>query len=540
VNRTSEHTQQAPSPASSSGAAGERLAPWFVVASYTFLVAAWIFGNPPYAAPDEWSHYLRAVSIGHGQLVGTPAGLEGARAIVGSERPHFLTEETYRKELTWVAQNTSQVHIPAGLTPGWFRCPQRDPLVSARCLHDSPPLGEARQWFNPTATYQPLPYLVPAVLSRITTNANTLAWLMRTGKALVSMLLVAAAIFVLWSPESGLLSLVGLVMAMTPMAVYMSATLNPSGLEIASAVAFFSALLSLVRDPRRPPGFTGPIDGERRPARRAWWVLGFSGFMLALSRLQGPLWILLDLGIIVFISGVRPAVNVVLRQRRSSLPALAAVLGGIVLNRLWEHLYGPAMLIDPRPLGVGLLEGLTQLPQVLREQIGVFDYLEFGLPLLAYALWGALAIALGVAALLVGSSRQRFLLFLTAAAALALPVVLVAASMRHTGFALQGRYVLPFSVVVALLAGEILVDQRERLRALNADRLFLPFAAGAALVQLVAWWKNAHRWAVGLGGPRWFFGSAEWNPPWGWWPWLVLAAGGACLLIATAARSPRS
>ncbi len=34
----------------------------------------------------------------------------------------------------------------------------------------------------------------------------------------------------------------------------------------------------------------------------------------------------------------------------------------------------------------------------MREQIGVFDYLEFGLPILAYVIWGALAIGLGTIA----------------------------------------------------------------------------------------------------------------------------------------------
>ncbi len=99
---------------------------------------------------------------------------------------------------------------------------------------------------------------------------------------------------------------------------------------------------------------------------------------------------------------------------------------------------------------------------------------------------------------------------------------------------LQGRYVLAFSMVVPLLAGEILVRRYERLRALDAHRLFLPFAATAGFVQFVAWWTNARRFAVGVDGPEWFLSSAEWSPPWGWTFWLTLAAAGGCLLLATA------
>ncbi len=501
-----------------SATAGASLTPWLVVASYSLLITAWIFGNPPSAAPDEWFHYLRTVSIGRGQLVGAPVGLEGAKTLVGG-RPPSVSEERYLSELKWVAQNTRQVHIPEGLTPGWFRCAFVNPFVSARCLYSSPPLSEAGDWLNTTATYQPFPYLVPAAISWIKTDPDNLSRLMRGGKALFSLIFVAAAVLLLWSRESRLVSLVGIVVAMTPMAVFLSATLNPSGLEITSALAFFSALLCLGR-------------GRAHPA--AWLMLAFSGVVLALSRLTGPIWLVLDLGVVLLLSGARPLLRIAMRQWPRSLAALTAVVGGILLNRVWEYLYGPRMTFDLTPLGGSLLEGVAQLPSVFRQQMGMFNYLEFELPQLAYALWASLAVSLVVTALVIGSKRQRIALFVTVAACLALPVILVAGSMRHTGFGLQGRYVLPFSLVVPLLSGEILVSQHQRLQALKADHLFLPFAIGAALVQFVAWWKNAYRFAVGLTGPYWFLGSAEWSPPSGWWPWLILAAAGATLLLATA------
>ena len=67
--------------------------PWLVFLSYALLMASWIVGNPPYGGPDEWSHYLRAVGLGHGQLLGTPSGREGALAIVGPTRPPFLDDK---------------------------------------------------------------------------------------------------------------------------------------------------------------------------------------------------------------------------------------------------------------------------------------------------------------------------------------------------------------------------------------------------------------------------------------------------------------
>ena len=485
-------------------------------------MASWVVSNPPYGGPDEWSHYLRAVGLGHGQLLGTPSGREGALTIVGPTRPPSLDEKTYQDELAWVAQNTRKVRIPAGLTPGWFRCGQQtDPSVSARCLNNAPPLDQPGDWFNPTATYQPLPYLLPAAISWVDVNPDHLSRMMRAGKALIALLLLGAAVFLLWNAEARFVSLTGMVVAVTPMAVFLAATLNPSGLEIMAALAFISAVIRLTRD-----------EADRRGARWSWTFAAISGVVLVLSRTQGPVWAALSIATIVAMSGIRKFLATTLKEKRWSVPASITVVVAIGLNRLWEYAYGPKLAFDPTPLSSSISQGIAQLPAVLREQVGVFNYLEVSMPLLAYGLWGAIAVALVTAALLVGSRRQRLLLILAGAAALALPVLLVATTMRHTGFGLQGRYVLSFSLLVPLLAGEILVRRYDRLRALDAAQLFVPFALIAGFVQFVAWWTNARRFAVGILGPRWFVPGAEWSPPLGWWPWLLLAVAGVCILMA--------
>src|SRR5690242_17296461 len=114
-----------------------KLAPLFVLLSYAMLAAAWTFGSPPFAAPDEFWHYMRAVSIGQGQLVGRPGGREAAKTMIG-ERPAGQSAQAYEDELTTLAQTNRWVQIPGGVSPGWFRCPVVDPNVSARCLNDSP------------------------------------------------------------------------------------------------------------------------------------------------------------------------------------------------------------------------------------------------------------------------------------------------------------------------------------------------------------------------------------------------------------------
>jgi hypothetical protein len=108
----------------------------------------------------------------------------------------------------------------------------------ARCLNNAPPLDQPAEWFTRSGHHQPFPYLLPAAISWVDVSPDNLDRLMRAGKAIVSLAFVAAAVFLLWNAESRLVSLVGLIVAITPMTVFLSATLNPSGLEIVSALTF--------------------------------------------------------------------------------------------------------------------------------------------------------------------------------------------------------------------------------------------------------------------------------------------------------------
>ncbi len=53
--------------------------------------------------------------------------------------------------------------------------------------------------------------------------------------------------------------------------------------------------------------------------------------------------------------------------------------------------------------------------------------------------------------------------------------------------------------------------------------------SGTAVLQLVAWWLEARRLAVGTDGSFLFFGDVSWDPPLGWLPWAIV------MLLATAA-----
>jgi hypothetical protein len=485
-----------------------------LLAGYAVLVAAWIFSNPGYAAPDEWAHFVRAASIGQGQLIGAPP----VGDVLGESSAN---EPGHRERERWARQNTRVVSVPAGRTPPWHGC-SLDPAVPAICLNEEHPRSPAAKWATPTGTYQPLPYLLPALVSRVDADPNRLAHAMRAARALLALALLATALLVLWVPGARGLPALGVLVATTPMVLFLVSTLNPSGLEIAAAIAFFACLLRLARGERAPPA--------------VWLALAAAGVALALSRGQAPFWIALHVALFIALVGARPAAVLVRSAHPLSSVALAVVGLGVLLNRLWEGLYGPDLALDPTPLGTALQAGRLELPGVLRQQIGTFNHLEVDLGFYGVGLWFALVVALVSIALLLGTRREQVVLSAAVVAAVAVPFLLVATIMRHTGYGLQGRYVMALSVAVPLLAGEIVYRRRA---SLPTPRIVLPFAIAAALCQTLALYVNGRRFAVGSTGPELFWGDAVWDPPGGWAPWGVVTLTGAAALVLAASFEAR-
>ncbi len=94
------------------------------------------------------------------------------------------------------------------------------------------------------------------------------------------------------------------------------------------------------------------------------------------------------------------------------------------------------------------------------------------------------------------------------------------------GWTLEGRHLLAVAVLLPVLAGFAIQESGLQPR-------FDAFLVGLAVaaLQFVAFWENARRYAVGRHGPLDFVDAAQWSPPEGWMPWVLLAGAG-CLLVA--------
>lgn len=479
------------------------------VVGYGFLALAWAMAQPPFKAPDESAHFVRVLGVAEGQFVGRQAAFNDPAA---TPLQH-----------AWAQQSTRAFDVPADLSPG-----------PGPCVERSRPCRRVRV-ASPVGTYQPLPYLLPAALANAGGSATSADRLARLGGLLPWLLLITVAAVLLWDSALPALSLAGLAVAATPMVVFTGATLNGSGLEIVAGLAFAAGLIRCARDAERASGMVIAATAG-------------SGALLALSRSTGPLWIAIDLALLVLLVGGRRVWRVVAASRLRWALGAGFVLLAVALNRLWEAAYGPSVTVSLRPVDDSLHEIRIEASRVVQSSIGWFGALQVKPPLMVYLLWGVMALGLVVLAWTVASRQQRGGLLLSIASAILIPVLLIAGVMRHTGFPLQGRHVLPLIVIVPLLAGELARANAARLSKVARAALPYLFTLVGAL-QALCFYAAARFAAVGADGSWWFLGHASWKPPLGWPPWLLtafvgaaaLALAGSCKLVGDrSGRNPSS
>ena len=459
-----------------------------VALAFGVLSAAWAVTTPPFSSPDEWAHYLRALSIAHGQILGRP--------IV--DYPKGLTEA----QRSWVLQATRTVDVPPHLDPTGYACHVFAPEKSAACNDRVVSPAAAGERIIPNGTYQPAAYFAPASLVRLGASATSALLFGR-----LAIVLACASLLLLALRALGSQGVSGLLLAWTPMTAFLAGMLNPSGLEIFAAIAFLGGLIAVAR------------GGES--TKHGWVAATAGGLILPLSRSLGGVYLPIIAGLWTFAIGPRRVLELVRSSRAHAAGCAAASLAGLVANRAWEHLYGPKVPADTSSLGAAIAAAFTQFPGWLMQQAGNFQYIDTPLPEAIYAAWLACIIALLGLALVKGTWADRRGILASLAVAVSIPIALQVLVLRPVEWLVQGRHVIAVTLPALLFAGES-VERRPSaaVRPLLATCLAV-WAAG----QLCGFWVSAHRSAVGLEGPVWFLGASEWQPPLGWTIWLVALMG---------------
>jgi Predicted membrane protein (DUF2142) len=463
---------------------------------FALLVGAWIAATTPFGAPDEASHYLRALSITNGDVLGPK--------VVYTGYPLTPTQEAWANEIT------RAVMVPARLTPPNVRCMNGKPNVRGSCV-------EAAQAGN----YPPLPYLLPAAGLAVAHDTSTAIWVTRALSALPALAFLLLAFALLWSGTGW--SLLGLLAATSPMVLWVSSIVNPSGMQITACLAFAAALIRIARAPAEAPSWT-------------WLAFAASGIAGILAGPIGLEFVILELVLFAALLG-RPGLRELRGMTKhwavwaSGLTLLAAGVVAVIYSRVAD--FHATFRISP--LWHGLHEGVIQLSPVLRGGVGIFGSLTVFLPVSAYWIWWLIVLGLLIAAIWLGDRRDRILIVAVTAIALAFPVLSFAWVVRFTGFGLQAREVLPPLLLIPLVAGDVVYRNRARIAYRQSAQAVLGATiALLAVFQAYAWWYDA-RDVAGAPGTIRFYAHASWSPPGGWLPWIAFALAGTAALLAFAA-----
>ena len=464
----------------------------------TSLSAVWALSQPVFAGPDEPAQVVRAHAIDHGDITGSNPSARVPRALRRVEHSARVVRapEIYRS-----------IIIP---------CFTRQRDLLAPCLRFS---GSHRDVdvVNYEALQPPAYYAAVGVASWLFRPGTGTVYLMRLVSALLTGALIATAVTALRRSVSPRVLGAGVVVAVTPMVLFLGGVVNPGGAEIAAALAFWVCGLVLT---------------SRATERVENWLVtgaGIAGCVLALSRPLGPLWIAL---IALTILGVadRAALRSVAQSRRARLWA-ALIVTSMVVQVAWDLVAGPR---DATLVGRTASE-LSTLGQVsdsfgatfgwYRQMIGSFGWNETLAPTLAWVPWTAALGFLFFAALAWVTRRHAVILLALLAAVIAVPIVVELTPYHADGALWLGSYTLPLAVGVPILAAFMLAST-ERGRELLASRFVLAIGVVAGVGQFLAFADNLRRYTVGATRDLLFWLHAEWLPP---LPPVLLTVGYAAL-----------
>ncbi|MBJ7609781.1 MAG: DUF2142 domain-containing protein [Candidatus Dormibacteraeota bacterium] len=489
-------------------------------ASLLLLGVAWVVINPAPSGSDEPAHYIHALATGGGEIVG----------------PHALfpsRDANFPDAVNLWDQSSRRFSVPARIAPAsTFACTAGNWSVPATCTNGSrcerwaaacatePPTTGSVSLVTYTGDYEPTFYVLPGVVARLANNDVNGLRAARLGGLLVAVALLGMAGLLLWDRREPAMSLVGLLISVTPTVMYMNSVVNPNGGEIVSSIAFIAALLRIRRDGEATSRFT-------------WMAAGVSGALCGFSKIDGPAWVLVATVAIVALLGIKGSFAIVRHGGRWAAFAVTAAAVGVLADQVWWHfIVGVPTFLHPASSGIRYITEIAgAVPQLVQQMIGAFGWGEGDISAgsFTYLVWSVMAVGVASLAMLVASRRERVVISALVAFDIVYMVVTGAVARVEFGFGgtgTLGRYLLPLVVITTLTAGEVLTQNHRRLGSLSPRRLVAGIAITTAACQFVSLWMAARAYAVSTTGPLLFLGKSQWYPPLGWAPWLALAAIG--------------
>lgn len=396
----------------------ERRMWWRIFGLLTLAGVAWMLATPLMSGPDEVFQARRAAAVARGELVGERSADSPILVDVTVPKSYKVAGEY---GYCFVGQPV------AGAPVGNMPAPE------ATC----PEFGNSSEMVAaPTGQYRGQPFFYGVVgLPTLFNSGEVGAYLVRLVGLLATTSLLASATVSVRRSQRPRLAWLALFGTLTPMMMYLSASTNPSAVEIAAALVVWATGMLLARSDVEITG--------REVAR-----FGVALIVLIGARGLGPIFAVLLLAVLGVLAGRARILHL---ARRVGLWGWAAgALAMAVASGAWLWTIQRDFPLPERP-GSGFATAVDYLPFYLRQMVGVFGQNDSALPQLMVWAWIAVLLAIFVVGLRRCTTRAAVLAVATLAGGVAISITAEGFSLPPIGFFWQGRYALP------LLTGAFLV-----------------------------------------------------------------------------------
>jgi len=458
----------------------------WLVASLFALVVSWSLSMPLFSGPDEPANFVRSAAVVRGEFVGADAG-------VSLEKSYWTT-----------TVNIDPQFGVANLVPWCFAPFSEKPAcnlaIEDAAFVDNPP-------YTNMGRYPIFPFLVSGAGTIFGANdVSVLASRLMLGAVAVALLGFA---FSSVAHRKG--SVPALLMTITPGVIFLSAVMNPSALEIASAIALWTIL---------------PHVFESSPLTRVELSgVAVAGVVLIGNRPLGPALYFVALVFCCVATGGWARLGDVWKRLRSVwVIHLCAIAFSIVWYvAVFSKNTGSPVTEGSPSLGLRqqVIEAVQHIPAVLAQGIGNFGWLDTPMPRMTLILYLLMLVPLLVFAI---SSTTRLVGSMVVALCLVSALLVVAQDINYynllRNFGSQGRHVMPLLVGIPILA----------MRKVNLpSRINAAVAIVWALVMVWAGLAALRRYAVGIrpGNQLEMYTQAIWQPDIGIWLATFALAFGA-------------
>lgn len=470
---------------------------WTAFFFFALLSTLWSLASPVFSVPDENAHVIKAVGQLRGELVG-----------------HFDPDAR---------------HPVFDLPAGWSVSPQIQcfvyhPEVPASCgveIGDPDGATSPASW---VARYNPLYYYVIGWPS-LFVDGSAGVYILRILSALFG------SVFLAWAYQTAVAGArarwmpFAVAFAASPMVIYLLGSVNPNGVEIASAVALWTAL------PRLLQTFHPASPAVTLPRWYLWVIVVVACAVLANARALGPLWLVVVV-LLCFLASGWSSVRGLFTNRRSYLWLTVIAVTGL-FSVLWTlgggSLSGQAEKADAPLVGASFPTGFVYMLRLtvpfLKQAVGYFGWFDASLPDVAF--WPIVAASAILLVLAATASDRRSVLTLAAVSlsAILVPALVQAYGVASTGIIWQGRYGLFLYLGVAIVAGWLLSGPAGDRLAYLAPRVTWIGAGLILLYGAVAFALVLRRYVTGSEAlPSAMWNDPQWQPPLGW-PALCLLFG---------------